>query len=87
MEQIRPPGRIVHLAISTAGALRRVSRSRNVRPLLKTADPLATLDEILAKRAQLYAMADLVIDVEVVDSQQVVSKVVALARNLTPGLG
>lgn len=87
MEQIRPPGRIVHLAISSAGALRRVSRSRNVRPLLKTADPLSTLDEILAKRAQLYAMADLVIDVEVVDSQQVVSKVVALARNLTPGLG
>ncbi|MCC6244052.1 MAG: shikimate kinase [Gemmatimonadaceae bacterium] len=87
MEQIRPPGRIVHLAISTSGALRRVSRSRNVRPLLKTVDPQRTLDEILAKRAHLYSMADLVIDVEVVDSQQVVSKVVALARNLTPGLG
>lgn len=84
---VRPPGRIIHLHISAAGALRRLSRSRVVRPLLKTDDPEAAMARLSEARAKLYAQADLVIDVEVVDSQQVVAQVVALARNLTSGLG
>jgi len=87
MSLFRPRGRIVHLRLSPKAAMRRVSRSRVVRPLLKTADPLATMNQIWAKRAELYEMADFTVDVEVVDSQQVVNQLVALARNLTSGLG
>ena len=84
---VRPPGRIIHLRISPAAALRRLGRSRVVRPLLKSDDPLAALDRLWTSRAELYAQADLEIDVEAVDSQQVVKQVVALACPLTEGLG
>jgi shikimate kinase len=87
MALIRPPGRIIHLRISPEAALRRLSRSRIVRPLLKGADPRATMDRLWMSRAELYALADLEIDVEVVESQQVVDRIVVLARNLTAGLG
>ncbi len=84
---VRPPGRIIHLRISPAAALRRLDRSRVVRPLLKSDDPLAALDRLWTSRAELYAQADFEIDVEAVDSQQVVKQVVALACPLTEGLG
>jgi shikimate kinase len=87
MALIRPRGRIIHLRISPEAALRRLSRSRVVRPLLTGSDPQATMDRLWAVRESLYAQADLEIDVEVVDSQQVVENIVVLARNLTAGLG
>jgi shikimate kinase len=39
----------------------RVQR-RNTRPLLRTADPRATLEKLLAERAPIYAEADLAIE-------------------------
>jgi shikimate kinase len=84
---IRPPGRIIHLLISPDAALKRLTRSRVSRPLLRTADPEAAMNRLWETRAGLYAQADLVIDVEVVDSQQVVEQIAALARDLTSGLG
>lgn len=87
MALIRPSGRIIHLRISPEMALRRLLRSRVVRPLLKGSDPQATMNKLWENRAQLYALADFEIDVEVVDSQQVVDRIVVLARNLTAGLG
>ena len=87
IEMIRPTGRIVYLQISPSAALRRLQRSRVVRPLLKVEDPDAAISRLWQERRALYERADLTIDVEVVDSQQVVERVVALARNLTSGLG
>lgn len=87
VDLVRPPARIIHLRISPAAAIRRLSRSRVVRPLLKVDDPEAAMEELWTKRAGLYETADLEIDVEVVDSQGVVDLAVSLARNLTPGLG
>lgn len=84
---LRPPGRIIHLRISPEAALRRLARSRVVRPLLKVSDPQAAIDRLWRDRTPLYEQADLAIDVEVVESQQVVEQIVALARNLTAGLG
>ena len=84
---VRPPARIVHLSVSPEAALLRLARSRMVRPLLKTDNPRASMESLWASRAGLYAQADLVIDVERVDSQQVIQMVVALARDLTTGLG
>ena len=87
IELLRPPARRVHLRVSPAEAIRRLSRARIVRPLLQGPDPQATLEEIWARREGLYALADLEIDVELVDPQQVINDVVALACDLTLGLG
>ena len=85
---VRPPGRIIHLKISPEAALRRLSRARVVRPLLRNEDPAAVMDRLWSNRAGLYAQADLELDVEVIDSQQVVKEIIALARqHLPPGLG
>ena len=87
VELVRPPGRLVHLRVSPAEAVRRLSRARIVRPLLQTPDPEATMRGLWEARAGLYAAADLEIDVELVDSQGVISRVVQFARDLTLGLG
>ena len=87
VDLIRPPGRIVHLRISPEAALRRLTRSRVVRPLLRTVNPKATISNLWDSRAQLYAEADVEINVEVVDTQRVVEQITLLARGLTPGLG
>ncbi len=87
VEMVRPPGRLVHLRISPDAALRRLTRSRVVRPLLKGADPRSTIHQLWVNRAHLYAQSDVDINVEVLDSQQVVDKIVLLARGLTTGLG
>lgn len=85
---VRPPGRIIHLRISPEGALRRLARARVVRPLLRSGDPAFVMDELWRNRAGLYAQADLELDVEVIDSQQVVRQIIAFARHhLPPGLG
>ncbi len=84
---LRPPGRLVHLRISPSEALRRLSRSRVPRPLLSGPDPAAALDALWARRAHLYAEADLEIDAEVNDSQRVIDLIVALAHDLTRRLG
>lgn len=88
MSLVRPPGRIIHLRISPEGALRRLSRARVVRPLLRSADPATVMRDLWNKRAGLYEQADLELDVEVLDSQQVVKEIITLARHhLPPGLG
>lgn len=86
MDLIRPPARIVHLRVSPAEALRRLARARVVRPLLQGADPSAKMSQLWNDRAPLYALADLEIDVERVDSQRVITTIVELA-GLTPELG
>jgi shikimate kinase len=84
---LRPPGRLIHLRISPSEALRRLSRSRVVRPLLAQADPAARIHALWEARKGLYGQADAEIDVELVDSQQVVESVVALARAGVAGIG
>jgi shikimate kinase len=87
MALLRPPGRIIHLRLSPAEALRRLSRSRVVRPLLQHADPAAAMQALWDARADLYNAADLVVDVEAVASQQLTEKIVALAHGRTPEIG
>jgi shikimate kinase len=87
MSLLRPPGRIIHLAISPKEALRRLSRSRNVRPLLAQADPAMAMHTLWERRSALYALADVVLNVEDVDSQRLIDSVVALAHDGTLGIG
>lgn len=83
IDLLRPPARLVHLRITPAEAVRRLSRARVVRPLLSVPDPQAAMERLWTARAHLYAVADLEIDVEVNDSQRVMDMIVALAHDLT----
>ena len=87
MELLRPPGRIIHLRISPAEAVRRLSRSRVVRPLLQQADPAIKMQALWEARGPLYAQADLEVNVETLSQQQVMETVQALARDGTPRVG
>ena len=83
---IRPPGRIIHLRVSPAGALKRLGSARVSRPLLMESDPAAVLDRLWANREELYASADGEVDTEVVEFQHVAERVVLLAEALDAGL-
>lgn len=87
IEMLRPPGILIHLRVSPAEALRRISRSPVVRPLLAEADPSVRMQALWDARAGLYARADVVIDVEVVEMQHVTDSIVALAHGRTSGIG
>lgn len=87
MALVRPPGRIIHLRVSPAESLRRLARSRVVRPLLQRADPDAAIRALWEQRAGLYAQADVELNVEVLSQQQVIDSVVALAHDGTPEIG
>lgn len=87
MDLLRPPGRIIHLRVSPAEALRRLARARVVRPLLAQADPAVTLQALWEARRPLYERADAELDVEVVDGKELIDSVVALAHDAGPGVG
>ena len=87
MALLRPRARIIHLRVSPTEALRRLSRSRVIRPLLLVTNPTAVMNNLWSSRAELYEQADIEINVEVHDSQRVIDAVLALAIDLTSGLG
>lgn len=84
---LRDRARIVHLKVSPAAALERLERGgeRERRPLLRTADPAATLELLWRDRRAAYEAADVEIDTETVDRQRVISIVAALAAPVERG--
>jgi shikimate kinase len=77
---LRPPGRIIHLAVSPERALARLGGARRERPLLRRPDPLAALESLLvARRAAYEACADHVVATDLLTVQQVTNAVVELA--------
>jgi shikimate kinase len=56
--------------------LRRISKRKAERPMLQTADPAATLRELLAARAPVYAQADLTVQSREVPHDAVVAEIV-----------
>jgi shikimate kinase len=87
MDLLRPPGRIVHLRLSPAEAMRRIARSRIIRPLLQESDPGAKMRQLWEARRRLYEQADAVVDVEVIASQRVTEFVAQLAHEGTLEVG
>ena len=55
--------------------LRRISKRKAERPMLQTADPAATLRELLAKREPIYAQADLTVQSRDVPHDAVVAEI------------
>jgi shikimate kinase len=78
VEQLRPPGAVIYLAVQPATALERMGPSRDLRPLLDSPEPLAALSRLLEKRGALYeAASDLVVDAEQLDLQEVTEQIAA----------
>jgi shikimate kinase len=63
-----------------AGVLARRLRRRNDRPLLKTADPAATLAALLAERDPVYGEADLTVLSRDIPHDVIVDEIVAAVR-------
>lgn len=76
---LRPPGRIIHLRVPPAVALRRLGTARNTRPLLQVTDPEAAMAQLYERREGLYGAADAVIDTELLAPQEVALKIAELA--------
>lgn len=78
---LRPPATLVHLRASPEVAMARMGGSLADRPLLRVADPLAELHRLAASRGVHYAVADLVLDVDVLGIQDVTELVVRVAHD------
>lgn len=56
--------------------LRRISKRKAERPMLRTANPAATLRELLAEREPIYAQADLTVESRDVPHDAVVAEII-----------
>jgi len=61
-------------------------RAKTTRPLLRTADPLATLTALLAARAPIYGLAQVVVEAEAGLSVDGMARKVVAALRKTPGV-
>src|ERR1700681_3915819 len=84
---IKAKGVSIWLSAEFDVLLRRINKRKNERPLLQTADPAATLRELLVAREPVYAQADLTVQSREVPHDAVVAEIMtALAAFLNaPG--
>ena len=82
---LRPPGRIIFLDATPETVVNRMGRGIRRRPLLARADAVESVRRLLEQRRSAYAAADLVVDTEIMDLQQVIAAVAALVRPLWQG--
>ena len=75
VDVLRPPARLIYLRVSPETALKRLGSASDSRPLLAGPDPLSDLSGLLSRRKKLYETADVVVDSELVDIQQVIEMV------------
>ena len=73
---LRPPGRLIYLRITTSVAVQRMGASTTDRPLLNRPNPRGELDRLLSARIGAYESADLVLNVDHLDPQQVTDRIV-----------
>ncbi|HYW49387.1 MAG TPA: shikimate kinase [Gemmatimonadaceae bacterium] len=79
VELVKPGAVIIWLQVSPFVAVQRMGARVRLRPLLRSDDPVRTLDQLLEKRAHRYAGADAVVNTELFDWQGVADAIVALA--------
>ena len=86
-DRLRPVARLVYLRASPAVVAERLGSARASRPLLASGDLVATLERLLRTRARAYARADHVVDTELLDQEEVIRMVAALAPAGVGGIG
>jgi shikimate kinase len=72
---IKEKGVSVWLSAELDLLMRRISKRKGERPMLHTADPAATLRELLAEREPIYAQADLTVQSREVPHDAVVAEI------------
>ncbi len=85
---IKAKGVSIWLSAELDVLMRRINKRKNDRPMLQTADPAATLRELLVAREPVYALADLTVQSREVPHDAIVSEIMtALAAFLNaPGV-
>jgi shikimate kinase len=76
---LRPPGRLIYLRVRPETALKRLGADRSTRPLLMRPDPLGEIRRLLDARKKAYESAEHVIEAELLDVEEVIKRVSALA--------
>lgn len=76
---LRPPARMVYLRLRPETALSRLGAERSSRPLLMRPDPIGELRRLFELRKAHYERADHVIEVELLDVEEVIKRVAAIA--------
>ena len=80
---IKAKGVSIWLSAELDVLMRRINKRKNDRPMLQTADPAATLRELLVAREPVYAQADLTVQSREVPHDAIVSEIMtALAAFL-----
>jgi shikimate kinase len=74
---IKAKGVSIWLSAELDVLLRRISKRKNERPMLQTADPAATLRQLLETRAPVYAQADLTVQSREVPHEAIVTEIMA----------
>jgi shikimate kinase len=74
---IKSKGVSIWLAAEFDVLMRRISKRKNDRPMLQTADPAATLRQLLAERAPAYAQADLTVQSREVPHDAIVTEIIS----------
>jgi shikimate kinase len=81
---IKVKGVSIWLSAEIDVLMRRISKRKNDRPLLQTADPAATLRQLLTEREPIYAQSDLTVQSREIPHEAIVSEIMsALAGFLT----
>src|SRR6202030_2541948 len=82
---IKAKGVSIWLSAELDVLMRRINKRKNERPLLQTADPAATLRQLLVAREPFYAQADLTVQSREVPHEAIVAEIMtALAGFLNP---
>jgi len=74
---IKAKGVSVWLSAEFDVLMRRISKRKNERPMLQTADPAATLRELLVVREPVYAQADITVQSREVPHDAIVSEILS----------
>jgi shikimate kinase len=74
---IKAKGVSVWLSAEFDVLMRRISKRKNERPMLQTADPAATLRELLALREPVYAQADITVQSREVPHEAIVTEILS----------
>ena len=85
IERLAPGSLVVWLRVSPEEAVRRALRAPTHRPLLAGPDPLRRARLLLADREPFYRRADVVVDVDGRDPDDVAAEIAAVARRLAGG--
>lgn len=80
LEAMRPVAYLVYLRVTPETALGRIGSDRGNRPLLDHPDPVGELRHQLSIRGPKYEQADMIVDAELIDMEQVIKAVLDRVR-------